>query len=97
MANSAVQTTPSNPTPQPPVRRIPPGPFGNPLVGILPRLADPLDLYTDSFRRYGDVVRLRTIPTRAYYMVAHPEGIEHVLHATRRTTASPTPSRIPSE
>ena len=89
MANSAVQTTPSNPTPQPPVRRIPPGPFGNPLVGILPRLADPLDLYTDSFRRYGDVVRLRTIPTRAYYMVAHPEGIEHVLSRNAKNYRKP--------
>src|SRR5205085_11142937 len=54
-----------------------PGPRGHPLLGSLPRARrDPIALFMDSFRDYGEVVRFRLGP-----MVAHlsssPVAVNH--------------------
>jgi cytochrome P450 len=59
--------------------RIPPRPRGLPLLGHLIAYArDPLGFLTRCAREYGDVVRLCS-PTRTFYLLSHPEHIEHVL------------------
>src|SRR5919204_786233 len=56
-----------------------PGPRGHPLLGSLPRARrNPLALFMDSFRDYGEVVRLRFGPMIAH-LVSSPAGVAHVL------------------
>jgi cytochrome P450 len=56
-----------------------PGPRGHPLLGSLPRAQrDPIGLFLESFRQYGDVVRFRFGPKVAH-LVSSPEGVNHVL------------------
>jgi cytochrome P450 len=59
--------------------RIPPGPSGYPLIGsLIPFLRNPLALFMQCAREYGDVVRLR-FPGTEVYLLHHPEHIEYVL------------------
>lgn len=59
--------------------RIPPGPSGFPVIGnLLPFLRNPLALFTQCARDYGDVVRLR-FPGTDVYLLTHPDHIEYVL------------------
>ena len=56
-----------------------PGPRGHPILGSLPRARrDPLTLFTQNFREYGEVVRYRFGPVVAH-LVSSPEGVQHVL------------------
>jgi cytochrome P450 len=58
--------------------RVPPGPRGHPLLGSIPAIRrDNVHAFLDAWRRYGDTVRLRGPLT--LYLVAHPEGVKHVL------------------
>ena len=60
--------------------RTPPGPRGHWLWGCWSRLqTDPLGLYYDAWREYGDCVRIRFLPGMYGYLLTHPEGVEHVL------------------
>lgn len=54
----------------------PPGPPGPLLRNLLKALRDPLAFLQNLQSRYGDVVTLRKGKT---YLVAHPDGIKHVL------------------
>jgi len=64
--------------------RIPPGPRNTLLVGNLLRyMRDPLGFLTRCAREYGDVVRLRA-PCRTFYLLSHPDHIEHVLRSGHR-------------
>ncbi len=57
-----------------------PGPSGHPQLGCLPELrANPLRLFIDCHKKYGDVVRLPLASGFAAYLVSHPEAIRHVL------------------
>jgi cytochrome P450 len=56
-----------------------PGPRGHPLLGSLPRARrDPISLFMDSFRDYGEVVRFRFGPMVAH-LISSPAGANHVL------------------
>jgi cytochrome P450 len=58
--------------------RLPPGPRGHPLLGSLLEIRrDNVLAFLDVWRRYGDTVRLRGPLT--LYLVAHPDGVKHVL------------------
>src|SRR5689334_12174530 len=64
----------------PPARRTPPGPRGHWLFGSVGRLrSDPLGLYKEAQKEYGDVVRFRATPGFSWYLVLHPADVEHVL------------------
>jgi cytochrome P450 len=58
--------------------RQPPGPRGHLLLGSIPEIRrDNVHAFLDIWRRYGDTVRLRGPMT--LYLVAHPDGVKHVL------------------
>ncbi|SEK45700.1 Cytochrome P450 [Stigmatella aurantiaca] len=64
---------------------LPPTMPGRPIVGSGPEAAaDPLGFYTRAQRELGDVVRFQAIAGISWYMVAHPEGIEHVLRSRQK-------------
>ncbi|WP_067535520.1 cytochrome P450 [Nocardia crassostreae] len=59
--------------------RLPPGPSGVPLLGMLPQLAaNPLDTCLRTRERYGDVVRMPVL-RGAVFVLAHPDHIGEVL------------------
>jgi len=58
--------------------RMPPGPRGNLLLGSLAEIRrDNVLAFLDAWRRYGDTVRFRGPVT--LYLLAHPDGVKHVL------------------
>jgi cytochrome P450 len=58
--------------------RLPPGPRGHLLLGSIPEIRrENVHAFLDVWRRYGDTVRLRGPMT--LYLVAHPDGVKHVL------------------
>jgi cytochrome P450 len=64
--------------------RLPPGPAGYPLLGLVPqaaRLGMP-ELLRTSWEKYGDLVRLR-LPGRTMFLLAHPDQVKHVLADNR--------------
>ncbi len=61
-------------------KRVPPGPRGSLLSGSVKELrSDPLKLYMDARRDYGDVVRFRSIPTFEWYLLNNPDDVDYVL------------------
>jgi cytochrome P450 len=69
---------------------VPPGPRGHWFRGSLRALqSDPLNLYRQCQREYGDVVRLRTLPGLDVYLLFHPEAVEHVLVKHHRNYGKP--------
>lgn len=63
-----------------PHRRIAPGPPGVPILGNTFDLGrDPLHYYPEMRRRYGDVVRFHGLRGATWFLIAHPDDIEHVL------------------
>jgi cytochrome P450 len=69
---------------------LPPLLPGGLLLGSGPQaVADPLGLYTRAQRTLGDVVRLRGIPGISWYLVTHPDGVEHVLKTRGRNYRKP--------
>src|SRR5437879_2081547 len=64
--------------------RIAPGPRGGLLFGSAPQMmADPLNFYGQARRTYGDVVRFRGTPGMFWFLVCHPDGVEHVLQGNQ--------------
>ena len=45
---------------------------------------DPLGLYSQSWRDYGDYVRLRIVPGVYGYLLTHPDAVEHVLQKNNK-------------
>lgn len=67
-----------------------PGPHGHWLLGCLRRMQrDPLGLYTQAWREYGDYVRLRILPGAYAYLLTHPDAIEHVLQKHHKNYRKP--------
>jgi cytochrome P450 len=61
------------------------GPRGHWLWGCLGHLRrDPLGLYSQARREYGDYVRLRIIPGVYGYLLTHPDAVEHVLQKNHK-------------
>ena len=64
--------------------RLPPGPRGLPILGMLPAVRrNPTAVFTDAARRFGDVVFLKIGPRRAY-LITNPRDIRHVLQENAR-------------
>ena len=40
---------------------------------------DPLELYTRSWREFGDTIRIRAFPGIYVHLLVHPDAVEHVL------------------
>jgi cytochrome P450 len=60
-------------------RRLAPGPRGRLFSGMLPELQrDPISFMEQTFQAYGDVSRYRLGPITSH-LIAHPDGIKHVL------------------
>lgn len=49
----------------------------------------PLALYARAREQFGDVVRLRAIPSVYWYLVTHPNDVEHVLQTNQRNYRKP--------
>ena len=72
------------------VSGVAPGPRGHPLLGSLPDVRrDPIGLFLESFRRYGDLVRFRFGPATAH-LVSAPAGVNHVLAENHRNYGKQT-------
>jgi cytochrome P450 len=64
--------------------RRPPGPRGVPLLGMMPALRrNPIAVFVDVARSFGDVAYLKIGPRRGY-LVTHPDDIRHVLQDNAR-------------
>ena len=62
-----------------------PGPAGDSRLGSLPELRkDPLHLFVESRRRYGDIVRFRLGPELVSHLISHPDYIRHILVENKR-------------
>ena len=62
----------------------PPGPRGVPVLGsLLAARRDPVGLFTNAARRFGDVVYFKFGPRRAY-LITNPADIRHVLQDNAR-------------
>lgn len=56
-----------------------PGPKGTLILGNLGRRrSDPLGLYMDGLREYGDIVRFRMGPMTVH-LISHPDHVKHIL------------------
>src|SRR5262245_48017693 len=63
-----------------PKARPPAGPRGHWLWGVSSRFRhDPLGLYAQAWRDYGDYVRLRAMAGIYFSLLVHPDAVEHVL------------------
>jgi cytochrome P450 len=66
------------------------GPRGHRFFGCMPELArDPLGLYTRAWREHGDIVRLRAIPGVYFFLLVHPDAVEHVLARNHKNYRKP--------
>jgi len=50
---------------------------------------DPLGLYAQARRQYGDYVQLRVVAGIHCYLLTHPDAVEHVLHKNHRNYRKP--------
>jgi len=56
----------------------------------MPQVAgDPLGLYESAWKRYGDMVRLRALPGVYFFLLVHPEAVEHVLAKNHKNYRKP--------
>ncbi len=51
--------------------------------------SDPLGLYTDARREFGDYVRIRVVAGIECYLLTHPDAVEHILHKRHRNYRKP--------
>ena len=49
----------------------------------------PLDFYTAVWRQCGPFVRIRAVPGIWFYLVTHPDGVEHVLQKNHKNYRKP--------
>ncbi len=86
-----MSTTPASapPPPLPGARR--PGPRGHWLWGCLSRMTgDPLTFYREAWQQYGECVRIHAALGIHYFLVTHPDHVEHVLAKNHRNYRKPT-------
>jgi cytochrome P450 len=51
--------------------------------------SSPLDFYTAVWRRCGPYARIRAVPGVWFYLVTHPDGVEHVLQKNHKNYRKP--------
>src|SRR5918995_2485587 len=65
-------------------RRLPPGPHGLPILGMLPAVRrNPTAVFMSATRRFGDVVYLK-IGSRRGFLITNPTDVRHVLQDNAR-------------
>src|SRR6266853_1305685 len=65
-------------------RTLPPGPRGMPILGMLPAIRrDPVGVFMQAARRFGDVVYFKIGPRRGY-LITNPDDVRHVLQENAR-------------
>lgn len=63
---------------------------GHWLKGTLGRIrSEPLAVYGEAWRRYGDYVSIRALPGIYFYLLVHPDAVEHVLAKNARNYRKP--------
>src|SRR5271165_1281819 len=71
-------------------RKTPLGPRGHWLFGTMAQVAgDPLGLYKSAWKQYGDIVRLRALPGVYFFLLGHPEAVEHILAKNHKIYRKP--------
>ena len=71
-------------------RKTPLGPKGHWLFGTMLQVAgDPLTLYESAWKQYGDIVRLRALPGVYFFLLVHPDAVEHVLAKNHKNYRKP--------
>ncbi|HWE01559.1 MAG TPA: cytochrome P450 [Tepidisphaeraceae bacterium] len=66
------------------------GPRGHWLRGCLREMQrDPLRLYSETRRDFGDYVRMRVVRGIDCYILTHPDAVEHVLHKGHKNYRKP--------
>ncbi len=74
----------------PPTSRSWPVVRGHWLFGVMRRVQrDPLGLYRGAWAEHGDFVKLMAFRGFPFYLLAHPDAIEHVLHSNGRNYRKP--------
>src|SRR5215510_2878702 len=67
------------------------GPRGHWLWGCMPQVQkDGPGFYMQAWRDHGDYVRIRAIAGAYFYMLAHPDAVEHVLQHNHKNYRKPT-------
>ena len=70
---------------------------GHWLFGTMPQVAgDPLGLYESAWKQYGDIVRLRALPGVYFFLLVHPDAIEHVLAKNHKNYRKPDSFNVPA-
>ncbi len=64
-------------------RNYPPGPKGLPLLGVLPKMLNPLDFFMESAETYGEVVHL-DFGSNYAFLLSNPDHIKWVLQDNNR-------------
>jgi cytochrome P450 len=65
-------------------RRLPPGPRGVPILGMLPAVRrDPIGVFMRAAQRYGEVVHFK-IANRRGFLITNPAAVRHVLQDNAR-------------
>jgi cytochrome P450 len=78
MSHDSAVLTPTQP------RKLPPGPRGYPLLGVLPKFArNPLQFLNSLVRDYGEIAFLAW-GSRPTYFIHHPDFFKHVLQENNR-------------
>jgi cytochrome P450 len=63
---------------------------GHRLTGCMGQVQrEPLTLYRNAWREHGDYVRLRALPGFYFYLLTHPDAVEHVLHSNHKNYRKP--------
>lgn len=62
-----------------------PGPNGHWLLGCMRQFQrEPIKFYTETWREYGDYVRIRILPGMYFHLLTHPDAVEHVLQRNHK-------------
>lgn len=71
-------------------QQIPAGPRGHWLLGCMRQFQrDPIGLYMQAWRDYGNLVRMRAFPGIYVYLLIHPDTVEHVLQKNHKNYRKP--------
>lgn len=62
-----------------------PGPRGHWFFGSTREMQrDPLGFYLSQHQLYGDIVRFNAVPPYKWYLISHPEDVDHILYKNQQ-------------